>query len=396
MSSNPLLDRLTDQALLDQFGDLVQQGHHHTAALLRHIDVIDRRKLWAKYGHPSLFDFCVSRHHMSESTAAKRIGAARAARRFPVLFEMVGRGELHLSGIHRLKAHLTPGNHQSILGQAKHRTLREIDVLVARLAPKPDVPATLRALPERRAPTIRVAPDAAASPPFGLAGATPARSATSTLVEPCGPRMPAPPTLPVTVARIEPPGPQVALVRPFERRAPDPMPLSPGRYKLTVTLDEQSHRKLEQLQDLLAHKIPNGDPAAIVARALEALLKAVHKRKTGSTDRPRAPKPAPSAEQTRHLQAAVRREVWPSEGARCGFVGEDGHRCNETRGLQFAHKVPWAKGGANTAENLGLRCILCRMRHKGHYAEYGFMPPRGGKSPRNAGTWTGHGGTCAA
>src|SRR5262245_36661786 len=67
MSSNPLLDRLTDQALLDQFGDLLQQGHHHTAALLRHIDVIDRRKLWAKYGHPSLFDFCVARHRMSES-----------------------------------------------------------------------------------------------------------------------------------------------------------------------------------------------------------------------------------------------------------------------------------------------------------------------------------------
>ena len=65
MFSNPALDRLTDQALLDQFGNLVQQGHHHTLALLRHIDVIDRRKLWAKYGHPSMFDFCVSRHHMS-------------------------------------------------------------------------------------------------------------------------------------------------------------------------------------------------------------------------------------------------------------------------------------------------------------------------------------------
>src|SRR5688572_13168567 len=39
---------------------------------------------------------------MSESTAAKRIGAARTARRFPVLFSMVAHGEIHLSGIHRL------------------------------------------------------------------------------------------------------------------------------------------------------------------------------------------------------------------------------------------------------------------------------------------------------
>jgi len=48
--------------------------------------------------------------------------------------------------------------------------------------------------------------------------------------------------------------------------------------------------------------------------------------------------------------------VWPRDEGRCGFVGEDGHRCNETRGLQFAHKEPWAKGGANTAQNLCLRC----------------------------------------
>src|SRR5262245_61929245 len=107
MNSNLSLDRLTDQALLDQFGDLVQQHQLGTASLLRYIDAIDRRKLWAKYGHPSMFDFCVARHHMSESTAFKRIGAARTARRFPILFEMVGRGELHLSGIHRLKPHLT-------------------------------------------------------------------------------------------------------------------------------------------------------------------------------------------------------------------------------------------------------------------------------------------------
>lgn len=57
MTSTPSLDRLSDQALLCQFGDLVQQGHHNTANLLRHIDAIDRRKLWAKHGHPSMFEF---------------------------------------------------------------------------------------------------------------------------------------------------------------------------------------------------------------------------------------------------------------------------------------------------------------------------------------------------
>jgi 5-methylcytosine-specific restriction endonuclease McrA len=74
------------------------------------------------------------------------------------------------------------------------------------------------------------------------------------------------------------------------------------------------------------------------------------------TAKPRAPKPTSTGRRTRHVKAAVRREVWPRDQGRCGFVGEDGHRCNETRGLEFAHIQPWAKGGADTTQNLGLRC----------------------------------------
>src|SRR6187549_2165308 len=177
MSSNLSLDRLSDDVLLRQFGALVQQDHRRTASLLRHIDAIDRRKLWAKQGHPSMFDFCVVRYHMSESTAGKRIGAARTARRFPILFTLVARGEIHLSGIHRLKAHLTRDNHEQVLAEAKHKTIRQIEQLVARLAPQADVPSMLRALPRRPAsvpvtsavapllPTESVATDSVATRP---------------------------------------------------------------------------------------------------------------------------------------------------------------------------------------------------------------------------------------
>ena len=102
MLSHHSLESLNDSRLLSQFGDLVRQDHEGNANLLRHIDVIDRRQLWAKLGYPSLFAFLVTRYRVSESTAVKRIGAARAARRFPVLFTMVAEGDIHLSGIHRL------------------------------------------------------------------------------------------------------------------------------------------------------------------------------------------------------------------------------------------------------------------------------------------------------
>jgi hypothetical protein len=150
---------------------------------------------------------------------------------------------------------------------------------------------------------------------------------------------------------------------PVPRRSPDPAPLAPGRYRLQLTLGEDARNKLKQLQDLLAHQVPNGDPAAIVERALDALLTQIYKRKAGITDKSRAQKSKSKSttvatgtgRRTRYIRRAVRREVWTRDDGRCGFVGDDGHRCNETRALEFAHVHPWGRGGADTAINLGLR-----------------------------------------
>ncbi|HEU5075834.1 MAG TPA: hypothetical protein VFU02_16690, partial [Polyangiaceae bacterium] len=334
----------------------------------------------------------------------------------------VSRGEIHLSGIHRLKAHLTPENHAAVLAAAKHKTMRQIDELVARLAPQPDVPSTLRALPTRTTATAVSAPgpgptliapatpSASALPPASSAPPTP--SAPASLPAPSASPTPSasaasvsvPPALP-TASTSAPPRAQ--------RRSPDPAPLSPGRYRLQVTISADARSTLKQLQDLLAHQVPNGDPAAIVERALAVLLTEVHKRKTGITAKPRAHKPpapvAPqpdrtrsptetrtetetetetetptattSARRTRHIEVALRRDVWPREGGRCGFVGEDGRRCNETRGLEFAHRQPWAKGGAHSAMNLGLRCRAHNALEADRDYGAGFMAHKRGRKP---------------
>ncbi|MEE8310979.1 MAG: hypothetical protein V3R77_01895, partial [Candidatus Binatia bacterium] len=84
MRSTGALANLSERQLLDRFADLVRQDQRHTAQLLAAIAEIDERKLWAKHACPSMFAFCVERFHMSESMTAKRIWAARTARRFPV------------------------------------------------------------------------------------------------------------------------------------------------------------------------------------------------------------------------------------------------------------------------------------------------------------------------
>jgi 5-methylcytosine-specific restriction endonuclease McrA len=244
-----------------------------------------------------------------------------------MLLSMVAKGEIHLSGVQRLSAHLTRDNHQDVLAAAKHRSTRDIEKLVAQLAPQPDVPTRLRRLPEPRS-------HAAVSTPAAQHGG--AQRAAE-------PQRAAAPQAPVEV-------------RP--RRAPDPTPLSPCRYKLEVTLDQQAHDQLRTLQDLLAHQIPNGDPALIVKRALEMLLVESLKKKAAMTENPRTQSTprGQSMQSSRAIPAQLKREVWERDDGRCGFVGEEGRRCNETRGLEYAHVRAWSKGGEHRLDNLGLRC----------------------------------------
>lgn len=121
------------------------------------------------------------------------------------------------------------------------------------------------------------------------------------------------------------------------------------------------------MQDLLRHSVPNGDPGAIFERALELLLADLLKRKLAVTDRPRVSR-APKI-LSRHIPAAVKREVWQRDGGQCAFNGDQG-RCRETGFLEFHHIVPFAEGGETTAANLELRC----RAHNAYEAERWFGP----------------------
>jgi hypothetical protein len=136
-------------------------------------------------------------------------------------------------------------------------------------------------------------------------------------------------------------------------------PRSPGRYLLRVTISSETHAKLRQARDLLRHAIPDGDPAAILDRALTLLVHRLEREKAAITSRPRASRtsggPAEPQSGSRRIPAAVRREVWIRDQGRCAFEGPHG-RCRETGRLEFHHIVPFASGGRAEASNMALRC----------------------------------------
>ena len=155
-----------------------------------------------------------------------------------------------------LSPHLTPENHEAVLARASGRSRREIEALVAELAPRPDVPSSVRKLP----------------------GVTP----------------PAPTPRSRATAGNEADGDEPARIGAADQRLRPPLPpptrrpiietTSPERYRVQFTIGKESHDKLRRLQALLRREIPDGDPGAIFDRALALLLEKVEKAKLGRGD----------------------------------------------------------------------------------------------------------------
>src|SRR3990172_2061302 len=140
-------EHLSNQELIDALPILVQRESQAIAELVAPLAEVDSRRLYRDQAFPSMHQYCVDALHLSEGAAYKRITAARTARRFPVILEMIAGGRLHLSAVCLLAPHLTEENHPTLLEAAVHRSKRRVELLMAERFPKPDVPQSIRKLP---------------------------------------------------------------------------------------------------------------------------------------------------------------------------------------------------------------------------------------------------------
>lgn len=395
------LTSLANDDLLVRLKALVQREQTLLAELLAHLAEVDARRLYLGEAAPSLFAYCVEVLHYSEDAAYKRIQAARAARAYPLIFERVTRGELHLSAITLLAAHLTADNHRELLALACHKSKRQVEELLATRFPQADAVECLRRLPS--------APSAAALPMPAPRTVSPALGLPyeSTAGEP---RSSLPIDTPASTSALVPEAPG-GLRAPAPAPAPAPRadltPLSADRYRLQVTLSAATRDKLLRARELLRHRLPDGDLARVLDLALSELVDGLEQRKFGKLkqscrrpadsepprgvpgaaglapgqatrgaephpvapatglDAPRSPSaPSPS----RVIPRALRRAVAERDNYQCTFVTPDGRRCSARGRLEFHHVVPHARGGPPTLANLRL---ACRM-HNNHQAVLDF------------------------
>jgi hypothetical protein len=313
------LGRLSDDELVARIKRLASRERVITSGLVAHLAELDTRDIHLRQGYPSLFAYCRQVLSLSEHEAYNRIEVARAARRFPVILELLAEGSVSLTAVRLLAPHLTSENHQSVLASARGKRKIDVEEMVARLAARPEVAASVRRLPAR------------------------AHSA---------PKLEAPFTAP-SAPVVSAPEASLAVPAPSTRSVPV-VPLAEDRYKLQMTITGDTLRKLRLAKDMLRHALPTGDDAAILDRALTALLTELAREKFGATGRPRPARPTSST--SRHVPAAVRRTVWVRDLGSCAFKGPDGRRCSERAFVEFHHLRPFATGGEATVSNIELRC----------------------------------------
>jgi 5-methylcytosine-specific restriction endonuclease McrA len=313
--------RLSDDALLARVKLLVGREREAIVELVADLAELLGRTTYLGEGWGSLFSYCRDHLHLSGDAAYNRVAAARAVRQFPVILDHLAAGFVTVTTVKVLRPVLTTQNHLAVLSEAKYRSKTEIERIVARLDPRPDVPSTIRKLPA----------------PVGLPVPAP--------VEPVA--------VPKQPEQEDAPAPRPPEVLPSPPQRPVVAPLAPERYRVQFTISKETHDKLRQVQDLLCREVPDGDPAAIFDRALDALLHEVEKKKLAATTAPRAPRGTRNG--SRAIPAHVRRAVWKRDGGRCAFEGRKG-RCAERRYLEWHHVQPHGHKGPATIENISLRC----------------------------------------
>jgi hypothetical protein len=299
-----------------------------------HLAEFEARDLHLAAGFDSLFAYCTEVLRLSEHEAYHRILAARTARKDPRILSMLGDGTLNLTTVRLVAPHLTDENADRLLDVAAGRSKRQVEELVARHAPRPDVPSSVRKVPVRTTSS----------------GATSMISVVTPTVPDEAPSVGWPPAVAVTPAVTPPARPTVV------------RPLALERYEVRFTASAETCAKLRRAQDLLRHAVPTGDTATVVDRALTLLIEDLERKKFAITDRPRPSRGTSGS--ARKSPAHVRRAVSGRDAGRCAFVGTNGRRCETRAFLEFHHVIPYAMGGEATVENIQLRC----RAHNGYEA----------------------------
>src|SRR5207247_2457636 len=105
------------------------------------------RRLHERAGFSSLFTYCTDVLRLSEHEAYDRMKAAKVVRRYPAVLRLLVSGRVNLTTVRLLAPHLTRKNQEGLFSAASGKSKRQVQELLARWFPRPDIAASVRKLP---------------------------------------------------------------------------------------------------------------------------------------------------------------------------------------------------------------------------------------------------------
>ncbi len=344
---------LKDDELESALKFLVEREKRNLAKLLAHLAEYDRRRLCARRGHPTLFSYCLKALGYDEGGAFRRIRAARAARRWPEVLDLIERGELKLSALSVLEPILDDANRKELFLLARGKSRRGLEALVAERMPRPAQGDYSRRLPVPGgwsvAATVSVHPAEAAAPSAGPGDGSAV----------CGPNPENADFMPMS--------------RPWEWQAVIPVAMDRVRIGFDAGIVVMS--LIDRARQVLRHKYPEGRLEDVMKDALEMLLDRKDPQRrlllkpasvvgdgAARAEETQEPRFLRAMKAGRYIPAWVKRAVWERDAGRCAWRFADGTQCGSKDWIEYDHVRPFAKGGrSDTPRNVRL---LCRAHNR--------------------------------
>lgn len=341
------------------------------ASVIARLARVEKRSIHLRQGYASMFDFCTRRLRLSAGAAHRRLVAVRLVQRYPRLLNAIRDRKLHLAAIGMLRDLFNETNIEFLVEKASGKNQRELELLVARLRPRPDAPSRIRRFPEPADTTGAAAASQKAHGAFAITAALEASPGGGGPVENsiCAtPELPHPgPTPDVDTPRAadrpplasvsgsreaaaapassgEPLSPSLPAAPP-RRRLKRFEALSPGRNKVQFTVSDPLRERLEYALDLMSHANPSRDLAVVVDAALDLLLPALEKRRAIAPTRGAKTR---TSKRPTYVDKATSHEVWARDGVQCTYIAPSGERCTGRAFLERDHVTPVALTATGT------------------------------------------------
>jgi hypothetical protein len=125
------LKNLSDNELTGRLRQLVRKEQDLTLSILPHLAEVGRRQLYLAKAYSTLTEYCVHELGYGDSSASRRVKAARVIKDIPEVYDLTKQRKLSFSAVVQVYSVLTPQNKDHLLPRLVGKSRRQIERILA-------------------------------------------------------------------------------------------------------------------------------------------------------------------------------------------------------------------------------------------------------------------------